>query len=111
MFLSYRYLLFCITKLTAVLSTSLFIITGIASLPSVGHSMNKAQFMFVYGQIVWAALGLGVLHVSLFQGFTVVPCLALLFGALISLFVSLIIDHVPWSTELDGIAEEPFQLG
>eukprot|EP00970_Alexandrium_tamarense_P004338 scaffold723_cov298-Alexandrium_tamarense.AAC.10 len=51
------------SMLTAVLSTSLFIITGIASLPSVGHSMNKAQFMFVYGQIVWAALGLGVLHI------------------------------------------------
>ncbi len=51
------------SMLTAVLSTSLFIITGIASLPSVGHEMNKAQFMLVFGPVVWSALALGVMHV------------------------------------------------
>ncbi|KAL7541472.1 hypothetical protein ACHAXR_011754 [Thalassiosira sp. AJA248-18] len=51
------------SMLTAVLSTSLFIITGIASLPSVGNAMNKAQFMLVFGPIVWIALALGVMHV------------------------------------------------
>jgi hypothetical protein len=51
------------SMLTATLSTSLFVITGIASLPSVGHAMNKAQFMLVFGPVVWAALGLGVMHI------------------------------------------------
>lgn len=51
------------SMLTAVLSTSLFIITGIASLPSVGHEMNKAQFMLVFGPVVWSALALGLMHV------------------------------------------------
>jgi len=51
------------SMLTAVLSTSLFTITGIASLPSVAHEMNKAQFMLVFGPVVWSALALGVMHV------------------------------------------------
>lgn len=51
------------SMLTAVLSLSLFIITGIASLPSVGHEMNKAQFMLVFGPVVWSALTLGLMHV------------------------------------------------
>ena len=51
------------SMLTAVLSTSLFIITGIASLPSVGHAMNKAQFMLVFGPVVWLALALGLMHI------------------------------------------------
>ena len=51
------------SMLAAVLSVSLFIITGIASLPSVGNEMNKAQFMLVFGPVVWAALALGLLHV------------------------------------------------
>ena len=51
------------SMLTAVLSLSLFTITGIASLPSVGHEMNKAQFVFVFGPVVWSALALGVMHV------------------------------------------------
>ena len=51
------------SMLTAVLSTSLFIITGIASLPSVGNAMNKAQFMLVFGPVVWGALALGVMHI------------------------------------------------
>ena len=51
------------SMLTAVLSTSLFIITGIASLPSVGHAMNKAQFWFVFSPVVWSALALGLMHI------------------------------------------------
>ncbi|KAL7519006.1 hypothetical protein ACHAWX_003810 [Stephanocyclus meneghinianus] len=57
------------SMLTAVLSTSLFIITGIASLPSVGDAMNKAQFACVFGPVVWMALALGVMHV-MFLGVT-----------------------------------------
>jgi len=53
------------SMLTAVLSTSLFIITGIASLPSVGQAMNKAQFMIVFGPVVWLALSFGLAHVML----------------------------------------------
>ena len=55
------------SMLAAVLSTSLFYITGIASLPSVGHEMNKAQFGLVFGPVVWSALTLGVMHI-LFLG-------------------------------------------
>ena len=44
------------SMLCAVLSTSLFTINGIASLPSVGQAMNKAQFSFVFGPVVWSAL-------------------------------------------------------
>ena len=51
------------SMLAAVLSTSLFYITGIASLPSVGREMNKAQFELVFGPVVWSALTLGVMHV------------------------------------------------
>lgn len=50
------------SKLTAILSTSLFIITGLASLPSVGRAMNKSQFMFVFGPVVWLALAFGTMH-------------------------------------------------
>ncbi|KAL3788907.1 hypothetical protein HJC23_002661 [Cyclotella cryptica] len=57
------------SMLTAVVSTSLFVITGIASLPSVGDAMNKAQFACVFGPVVWMALALGVMHV-LFIGVT-----------------------------------------
>jgi hypothetical protein len=42
--------------LCAVLSTSLFSINGIASLPSVSHAMNKAQFGLVFGPVVYSAL-------------------------------------------------------
>lgn len=45
-----------------VISFSLFIITGIGSLPSVGDAMNKAQFDFVYGPVVWMGLIMGHLH-------------------------------------------------
>eukprot|EP00804_Cyclotella_cryptica_P029712 CCRYP_015197-RA/>CCRYP_015197-RA protein AED:0.23 eAED:0.23 QI:82/1/1/1/1/1/3/225/470 len=55
------------SMLTAVLSTSIFIITGIASLPSVSDAMNKAQFACVYGPVVWTGLALGIMHV-LFLG-------------------------------------------
>mmetsp|Transcript_19099 Transcript_19099/g.31350 ORF Transcript_19099/g.31350 Transcript_19099/m.31350 type:complete len:455 (-) Transcript_19099:35-1399(-) len=51
------------SMLTAVLSVSLFMITGIASLPSVGNEMNKAQFKLVFGPVVWSALALGVMHI------------------------------------------------
>ena len=51
------------SMLTAVLSTSLFIITGIASLPSVSHAMNKVQFAIIFGKVVWCALALGTAHV------------------------------------------------
>ena len=51
-----------LSMMFAVISFSLFIITGIASLPSVGDAMNKAQFDFVYGPIVWLALITGQIH-------------------------------------------------
>jgi hypothetical protein len=51
----------------AVVSTSFFIISGIASLPSVGASMNKAQFQLVFGPVVWLGLVMGMLHI-LFLG-------------------------------------------
>lgn len=51
-----------LSMMFGIISFSLFIITGIASLPSVGHAMNKAQFDFVYGPVVWLALITGQLH-------------------------------------------------
>lgn len=51
------------SMLCAVLSTSLFTINGIASLPSVSQAMNKAQFAFVFGPVVWSALALGTMHI------------------------------------------------
>ena len=51
----------------AVVSTSLFMIVGIASLPSVALNMNRAQVQLVFGPVVWLGLVLGMLHV-LFVG-------------------------------------------
>ena len=51
-----------VSVLFAILSTSLYIIVGLASLPSVGESMNKAQSEFVFGPVVWFALACGHVH-------------------------------------------------
>ena len=51
------------SMLFAAISTSLFGIVGIVSLPSVGHAMNKAQFGLVFGPVVWGALATGLLHI------------------------------------------------
>lgn len=47
----------------AVLSTSFYIIVGIASLPSVNTNMNKAQAFLIFGVVIWMALIAGLLHV------------------------------------------------
>jgi len=49
--------------LCAVLSLSLYVIVGIASLPSVQKAMNPPQFALVFGPVVMTALALGTMHV------------------------------------------------
>ena len=49
--------------LFAALSFTLFIIVGLASLPSIQAAMNKAQFELVFGPIVWVALVCGLVHI------------------------------------------------
>jgi len=51
-----------VSMMFAVYSTSLFIIVGLASLPSVGEAMNKAQWAFIFGPVVWLALAMGHAH-------------------------------------------------
>lgn len=56
------------SMLFGILSLSLLSIVGIASLPSVGNSMTKAQASLVFGPVVWFGLILGILHV-IFLGY------------------------------------------
>jgi hypothetical protein len=51
-----------VSMVFAIYSTSLFIIVGLASLPSVGEAMDKKQWSFVFGPIVWLALAFGHVH-------------------------------------------------
>lgn len=51
------------TMFMAVVSTSFFIIVGIASLPSVGLAMNKAHWDAIFGRLIWFALMTGLLHI------------------------------------------------
>lgn len=48
-----------VSMLFAILSSSLYILLGIASLPSVSRALNKAQAMLVFGTVVWIALLFG----------------------------------------------------
>jgi hypothetical protein len=47
----------------AVVSTSFFSIVGIISFPSVGTAMNKAQFGWVFGPVVYGGLATGLAHI------------------------------------------------
>jgi len=51
-----------VSMMFAIYSTSLFIIVGLCSLPSVGESMNKKQWSFVFGPVVWLGLAMGHVH-------------------------------------------------
>lgn len=47
----------------AVLGTSLYIIMGICSLPSVAMHMTNKQWQVIYGPVAWIALSFGTVHV------------------------------------------------
>lgn len=49
--------------LFATLSTGLYLILGICSLPSVGTEMTSKQWQLVYGPLAWIALAFGTIHV------------------------------------------------
>lgn len=51
-----------VSMMFAIYSTSLFVIVGLCSLPSVGEAMNKKQWSFVFGPVVWLALVMGHVH-------------------------------------------------
>ena len=51
------------SMLFATISTSLFLIIGVTSLPSAAHSLNKTQAFVVFGIVVWVALLFGWLHI------------------------------------------------
>lgn len=51
------------SMLFGVISTSFFSIVGIASLPSVGAVMNKAQATLVFGPLVWLGLMTALVHI------------------------------------------------
>ena len=53
------------TFLFEILGFSFYAIVGIASLPSVGSAMTKAQWDLVMGPLVWAALAFGTTHVMI----------------------------------------------
>jgi predicted dinucleotide-binding enzyme len=53
------------SMLFGVISTSLFSIVGIASLPSVGAVMNKAQASLVFGPLVWLGLMTALAHIMI----------------------------------------------
>lgn len=51
--------------LFGILGFSFYAVVGIASLPSVGSAMTKAQWNLVMGPLVWAALAFGMTHVMI----------------------------------------------
>jgi predicted dinucleotide-binding enzyme len=53
------------SMLFGVISISFFSIVGIASLPSVGAVMNKAQALLVFGPLVWLGLMTALAHIMI----------------------------------------------
>jgi predicted dinucleotide-binding enzyme len=53
------------SMLFGIISFSFFSIVGIASLPSVGAVMNKAQALLVFGPLVWLGLMTALAHIMI----------------------------------------------